>query len=111
VVGVARRVRLEDVREVAKECARFFAEKGRPVYFSIAFTAADEASSLFFTPIAPVEEGGRWVWVSFPPFDYEKLLVLLLTHPRVSEVEYDEEEGVVYAVFDAPRDALRRAGL
>jgi hypothetical protein len=31
---VARRVRLEDVREVAEACARFFAEKGRPVYFA-----------------------------------------------------------------------------
>jgi len=106
---VARKVKLEDVMEVAKDCTRFLIEKKRPVYFNIAFWAADEVSSLYFAPVAPMEKDGGWTWVSFPPFDYEKLLMLLLTHPRVSEVEYDDKEGAIYAIFNAPLDALERA--
>ena len=34
--------------------------------------------------------------------DYTKLIVLLLTHPKIKDLEYDEEKNVVTGVLNVP---------
>ena len=76
------------------------AEKGRTVYFSIAYWEFDTISPCYFTPIAPLRKGDYCLF----PDDYEKILVILLTHPRIKEVVYNEKEGCIMASFETPEE-------
>ena len=95
------RVTRENYREVARKCVELTLKLGRPVYFNIAYWEEDAVSACYFTPIAPVEREDGREWCVFP-VDYEKLLVVLLSHPQVSEILLDEEEGAVKLVFSVP---------
>ena len=71
----------------------------RIVYFNIGYWDLNGVSPCFFTPI--VLDGKKYhMFID----DYEKILVLLLSHPKVREIEYDEKEGCVSAFFDVPEE-------
>jgi len=95
------KVTRENFREVARKCVELTLRLGRPVYFNIAYWEEDTVSACYFTPIAPVERENRREWCVFP-VDYEKLLVVLLSHPQVSKILLDKEEGAIKLVFSVP---------
>jgi len=97
------KVTRENYREVARKCVELTLKLGRPVYFNIAYWELDTISACYFTPIAPVEKGEKKQWYVFP-VDYEKLLVMLLSHPQVSEIHLDEKEGAIKLVFNVPEE-------
>jgi len=75
--------------------------KGKPIYFDIAYWDFDEVSSCHFTPVVFDQEmKDYWMFMD----DYKKLLVILLTHPKVKDLEFDEEEGCVKANFNVPEE-------
>ena len=89
----------KNYKKVLGKILKNIAEKGRTVYFSICYCELDTLSPCYFTPVAPIREG-YCLFVD----DYEKLLVLLLTHPKVKEIEYDEKEGCIMANFETPKE-------
>mgnify|MGYP000648564102 CR=1 FL=1 len=99
------RVTRENYREVARKCVELTLRLGRPVYFNIAYWEEDTVSACYFTPIAPVERKDEREWCVFP-VDYEKLLVVLLTHPQISEILLDEKEGAIKLIFNAPEEFI-----
>jgi len=90
----------ENYKEVLGKILKIIAEEGKTVYFNIAYWEFDGVSPCYFTPIAPLRKGDYCLF----PDDYEKLLVMLLTHPKVREIELDEEEGSITAIFDVPEE-------
>jgi len=101
------KVTRENYREVADKCVELTLKLRRPVYFNVAYWESDSISACYFTPIAPVDEKGRRKWYVFP-VDYEKLLVMLLTHPRISELQLDEKEGAIKLIFNVPEDYVEK---
>lgn len=71
---------------------------GHVTYFSLTVTDPYGFSSCFFTPISRDKEHEAMMFVG----DYEKILRLLLSHPKIRHVEYDPEGHVIQAVFDDP---------
>lgn len=55
-------------------------------------------SNCAWTPTTKITQGQHFLAVE----DYTKIMILLLTHPRVKELEYHEKEHTVTAVFSAP---------
>ena len=92
-------------RVVEKIMNKVLGEK-RVVYFNIGYWDLNGVSPCFFTPVAL--EGKKYHMFMD---DYEKILVLLLTHPRVREIEYDEREGCVSAFFDVPEEYWKEEDL
>ncbi len=94
------RITWGNYREAARRCLELSLRMGRPVYFSVAYWGVDGVTACYFAPVAPVKEG-EWALFSL---DYEKILVMLLTHPRVRDIWLDEEEGAVKLAFEAPEE-------
>jgi hypothetical protein len=57
-----------------------------------------EVSSCSVNPTGKAKQGQSFLATG----DYTKILVLLLTHPRVKNIEYDERRQTVFAWFSAP---------
>ena len=72
--------------------------KNRLTYFSIMVDEEDISSSCFFSPVTKTSKNQSMIMVE----DYEKILKLLLSHPKVSDIEYDEKGNVISAVFQNP---------
>jgi len=89
---------VQDVREIGNTIIGKMI-KGEVGYFSLVVADSTGYSSCFFTPVSALKgEKGNMIFVQ----DYEKIMMLLLSHPKISEMEYDENENVVYAVFHNP---------
>lgn len=67
-------------------------------YFSVLVGEEGTLSPCFFTPTAQVSKGKSLICVE----DYEKILKLLLSHPHVSNIEYDEKRNMIFALFQSP---------
>ena len=68
-------------------------------YFSLCVSDSTGFSQCFFTPTSEIrKEKKNMIFVQ----DYEKLLMLLLSHPKISDIDYDEEENAISAIFDNP---------
>lgn len=78
---------------------------GKFTYFSLAIGEEDEVSSCFFSPITHLQ--GKKADSMIMVEDYEKLLAILLSHPFVSDIEYDEKNNVIHAIFKSPYPADR----
>ena len=89
----------ENLDKVLRKIEEITIKGEKPVYFNIVYWDFDEASSCHFTPVVR-EEKEYWLFIG----DYKKILVILLTHPRVKDLEFDEEEGCVKANFDVPEE-------
>jgi hypothetical protein len=55
-------------------------------------------SNCAWTPTSTLADKKNFLAVE----DYVKTIVLLLTHPRIKDIEYDEKNHAVTAVFTAP---------
>jgi len=67
-------------------------------YFNLTVADEDGFSSCYFTPAAPLKKGGGTIRVD----DYEKIVKLLLSHPKVRHIEYDPEGPCISAIFEDP---------
>ncbi len=74
--------------------------QGKFTYFSLTIGEEDEISSCFFSPITHLQ--GKTPDSMIMVEDYEKLLKVLLSHPKISDIEYDEKNNMVSAVFESP---------
>lgn len=90
---------VKDVKEVANVIIGKLV-KGKLAYFNLVVSDSTGFSHAFFSPATETSEGKnkKMIFVG----DYEKLMMLLLSHPKISQVQYDEEENAVSAVFDNP---------
>lgn len=55
-------------------------------------------SNCAWTPTAKLANGKNLLVVE----DYTKIMILLLTHPRIKELQYDEPQNTISAIFHAP---------
>jgi hypothetical protein len=55
-------------------------------------------SNCMWTPTAKVAEHQNFMAVE----DYTKIMLLLLNHPKIKNLEYDEKEQAITALFLAP---------
>jgi len=55
-------------------------------------------SNCMWTPTTKLADGKSFLAVD----DYAKIMLLLMTHPRVKDLEYNEKENMISAVFSAP---------
>lgn len=86
---------LKDVKEVANIIMGKLV-KGKVAYFNLLVVDSTGFSQCFFNPITETSKGKnkKMLFVE----DYEKLMLILLSHPNFSQVQYDE----VGAIFDNP---------
>ena len=71
---------------------------GYTTYFSVTVAHDTTFSSCFFTPISKDKEHRAMMFVG----DYEKVVRILLSHPKIRHVEYTRKEHVIHAIFDDP---------
>ncbi len=92
---------VKDVREVANEIIGKIV-KGKVAYFNLVVSDSTGYSQAFFSPVTETstEKNKKMLFVLVD--DYEKLMMLLLSHPKISQVQYAEEENYITALFDNP---------
>lgn len=89
---------VEDVREVSEQIIGKLI-KGNLAYFNLAVVDSIGWSQCFFTPTSELRnEKKNMIFVQ----DYDKILMLLLSHPKIKDIQYDEEENSITAIFDNP---------
>ena len=71
---------------------------GHVTYFSVTFRDATGWSSCFFAPVTQDKDDKAMMFVG----DYEKVVRILLSHPKIRHVEYAPEWRVIQAIFDDP---------
>ena len=71
---------------------------GHTTYFSLTVQDPHGFSSCFFTPISKDKQHQAMMFVG----DYEKVVRLLLSHPKIRHVEYEPRDHVIHAIFDDP---------
>lgn len=98
----------DNFRKIATKCIELSIKLGRPIYFNVAYVEVDTVSACYFTPMAPVEKDGQRKWIVFP-LDYEKILAMLLSHPKVSKLYFDEKEGAIKVIFEVPEEYVEEA--
>ncbi len=93
---------VEDIQNIQENILGQLVQ-GKLTYFSLIIGEDGEASSCFFTPTSKLKDGQSMIMVE----DYEKLLRVLLCHPMISDIEYNEKENCISAVFESPYPADR----
>ena len=102
------KVTRENFREAAKMAVRYAARTNKMPEFWGAYSEPDGVAMFYFTPIAWVEKEKKYVMF---PFDVERILALLLSHPNVKDIEWSEEDGAFKFVFQVPEDVLEEEEL
>jgi len=93
-----QKITIDNVRKIADKIVEKLVQ-GSLAYFNICVADSTGFSQCFFTPTTKIKgKEQQMIFVG----DYEKLICLLLCHPKVSNVEYDSEENAVSAVFENP---------
>lgn len=87
---------LEDAKTVANICIEKLVTQKNMVYFSVLVLQDYSASCCFFSPVtASRKDKQKMVFVD----DIEKIVRLLLSHPKISDLEYDLKENMITASF------------
>lgn len=90
---------LKDIVGASQKIMECFIGKKRAATFNLVVDHGEgTASNCAWTPACKVSPGQSFLAVE----DYDKIMVLLLTHPRIKNLEYDEKDNVVSAWFSAP---------
>jgi len=71
---------------------------GKAAYFGLLVWEGDTATSCFFSPAVTGRGDKGMVFVG----DYERIVRLLLSHPKVKDMEYNRKERMISAVFEDP---------
>jgi hypothetical protein len=93
---------VEDIRPIENKLVERLLE-GNLTYFSLVFVEEDEISNCCFTPTSRLPAKDTMIFVG----DYGKLLKILLSHPNISDIGYDEKDNAVTAIFESPYPADR----
>ena len=89
---------LKDVLEVSHKIVEKLV-KGNFCYFNITICENGTFSTAYFTPRAQIRgENKSFLGVG----DYQKLMMLLLSHDNCSELDYNEKENSISLIFDNP---------
>lgn len=81
--------------------------KGNLTYFNIVVAESNIFSNCFFTPTTEIEgKQKRMIFVG----DYEKILYMLLSHPKISDIDYNPSRNMVSAVFENPYEESEEEG-
>lgn len=72
---------------------------GSLAYFNLTVADSTGFSQCFFTPTSEIR--GKKQTMCFVG-DYEKVMALLMSHPKVSDIQYDLKENAVLAIFENP---------
>ena len=87
---------VHDAKKVGDICIGKLVMEKSVVYFNILVTQDYSASNCFFSPVSDLRgEKKKMIFVD----DIEKLIRLLLSHPQVSNLEYDDKENMISATF------------
>lgn len=90
---------VKDAKRVGDLCIEKLVTEHSLVYFSILVAQEYSASNCFFSPTSELRgEQKKMIFVD----DIEKMIRLLLSHPQVSDLEYDEKENMISATFQDP---------
>jgi len=95
-------MKIKSVEDIAQAEERILGHlvQGKLTYFSLLFGEESDISSCFFTPVTQLQKEGTGSMIMVD--DYGKLLKVLLSHPNISRIEYDEKENMISAVFECP---------
>ena len=87
---------VKDVHDVYVKIMENFVVRHKPPYFSLLVDEGDgTVSYCHFQPSGPVKPAQSFMVVE----DNAKVMLLLLRHPNVQNLEYDEKENMVTAIF------------
>lgn len=101
------KITISNVRQIADKIIGKLV-KGDLAYFNLCVADSSGFSQCFFTPTSKIR--GKEQHMIFVG-DYEKVICLLLCHPKVNKLEYDNEENAVTAIFDNPyQERLMKMG-
>lgn len=73
--------------------------QGKMTYFNLLVEEEAGSSACFFTPASQLQDTGKHMIMVE---DYEKILMVLLSHPDIESLEYDPERNMVTAIFKNP---------
>jgi len=89
--------------EIITKCVK--ENKCRPLpYYNIAVIDNSGASPLMFSHIVQVFDEKMGVVIDTLFSDYEKMLKLLLSHPHVKELFWNEKKNCIEATFEVPQE-------
>lgn len=96
----------KDIVEVSNRVIELLVIHKKLAIFNLLVDHGDGTlSNCTWTPTAKVAENQSFLAAE----DYSKIIVLLATHPRIKDLEYDEKQNAVTAVFHAPEmEDIRR---
>jgi hypothetical protein len=88
---------IKDAKKVADNCIELLVSNKSVAYFNLLVSnLTGEISNCYFSPVSPIRaEAKNMIFVQ----DIEKLLKMLLSHPKISELEYDPQENMISASF------------
>ncbi len=87
---------VDDAKKVAHECIEKLV-KGNVVYYHLYVASEYSGSDCYFSPISSSRKGQqKMIFVD----DIEKVIRLLLSHPKVEDLRYYEKENMISAVFN-----------
>ena len=87
---------VKDVVEASNKILGHLVGEQKLAIFNLLVDDGDgNISSCAWTPTSKLADGESFLAVE----DYAKIIVLLLTHPRIKDLEYDEKNHQVTAVF------------
>lgn len=87
---------VKDVHDVYVKIMENFVGRHKPPYFNLLVDEGNgTVSHCYFQPSGPVKPGQSFMAVE----DNAKVMLLLLRHPNVKHLEYDEKENMVCACF------------
>lgn len=89
---------VHDAQIVGNLCTAKLVMEKKLVYFNILVCQEDAASNCYFSPVSQAPQLGKKQKMIFVE-DIEKMIRLLLSHPKVSDLEYDKKENVISATF------------
>lgn len=94
-------MKIETIRDII-EVTDLILEKliGQKNLAVLTLLVTDEAgfSQCFFTPTSQIGPAKSFIQVG----DYEKVLMMMLAHPHIEELEYDPDQNMISGLFKNP---------
>lgn len=90
---------MKDAHEASDAIIAKLVSQKKLTYFNL--VVDDGQGNIFncyFTPTAQVKQGHRFMAVE----DYLKIILLLKSHPKISQLSYNDKEGMILAIFECP---------
>ena len=98
---VGTRKKIENVQDIIEVEPLIIGQlvKGKLTYFNLVVEEESATSNCYFTPTSQLQKTEkRMIMVD----DYAKVLMALLSHPYIEDLEYDQEANMIFGVFKNP---------